>query len=95
MESKKQNRTIWKKNGAPIDFKTSITLPGSESKYRVIGTCNHRGTIKHGHWTTKILLQNGWWYEIDDLKRKHFRTTNPGLKDSSVVVLILAKDTLF
>ena len=90
MESKKHNRTIWKKNGT-IDFKTSITLPGSDSKYVSL----ERGTIKHGHWTTKLLLQNGWWYEIDDLKGEHVRTTNPGFKNSSVVILILAKDTLF
>ena len=63
-ESKKHNKTIWKKNGAPIDFKTSITLPGSDTKYRVIGTCNYHGTIKHG----AIGLQKFYYRMVGGMK---------------------------
>src|SRR5690348_4645526 len=40
-----RENTNWFKNSIPIDFPLNgvVVLPGSDRKYRVIGTCNHYG----------------------------------------------------
>ena len=83
----------WKKNCLPISFPVSgIQIPGSESTYRVISTCHHRGSIRYGHWLTKIQTQNNIWYEINDLKHNHSVTSAPGINDTDVVLLMLVSE---
>ena len=43
------------KNRKPISFPTSgISVPGCTSKYQVVATCHHSGTLHAGHWFTKV-----------------------------------------
>ena len=82
----------WIKNSLPIDFPVQdLKLPGFSRSYRVIASCHHRGTLRGGHWFTKISTVNGW-YELDDLKPTCYRTVPPGTKDQTAVVLLLAAE---
>jgi len=82
----------WIKNSLPIDFPVQdLKLPGFSRSYRVIASCHHRGTLRGGHWFTKISTINGW-YELDDLKPTCYRTVPPGTKDQTAVVLLLAAE---
>ena len=85
----------WAKNTIPINFSTrNITLFGSR-KYHVIGTCHHTGSLTHGHWYLKMCLSDGQWWELNDLKAKHTKSTCPGVRDATVVVLLcVATDKL-
>jgi ubiquitin C-terminal hydrolase len=78
----------WSKNSIPISFPTQ-NLKLSSRSYRVAASCHHRGSIKSGHWTTKVCTSTGTWYELDDLKGKPSVTNPPGTLDSSVTVLLL------
>jgi ubiquitin C-terminal hydrolase len=92
-ERRMNNGISWKKNCVPISFPVSgIQIPGSGGTYRVISTCHHRGSIRHGHWLTKIRTQNNIWYEIDDLKHSHSVTSAPGTNDTDVVLLMLVSE---
>ena len=90
----KTNHT-WQKNTTPLDFPMDgITVPGSDRKYKVIGTCNHRGSLRSGHWYTNLRMSNNQWFEVNDLG-KHKIVPAPGNKDSStVLVALIAKDKL-
>ena len=58
-QRKTDNGMLWRKSCLPISFPvTGIKIPGSDSRYRVISTCHHRGSIRYGHWLTKLLTQN-------------------------------------
>jgi ubiquitin C-terminal hydrolase len=83
----------WVKNNVAVSFPCSdLALPGFPRKYKVISSCNHRGSITAGHWFTKELTESGW-YELDDLKTKSVTTQPPGANDKSVVmVLMIAED---
>ena len=85
----------WTKNNASVNFPVSkLALPGFSRLYRVVATCNHRGSLKGGHWFTKMYTTHGW-YELDDLKSKNSITKSPGINDNSVVVILLiAEDKL-
>ena len=81
-------RRRWLKNNVSVSFTCSnLVLPGFPRPYKVVGSCNHRGSLSGGHWFTKELTDTGW-YELDDLKAKNSLTQPPGRNDSSVVVLI-------
>ena len=85
----------WLKNSAPISFPVSqVDLLGFSRHYRVVASCHHRGSIAGGHWLTKTLTNHGW-YELDDLKAKNMTTIRPGVKDTSVVVLLLIAEDKF
>ena len=67
-ERKYQGAFIWSKNSIPISFPTDgIKVPGSNKKYRVIGTSHHKGSLHSGHWITTIRTEKNW-YQTDDLK---------------------------
>ena len=87
---------LWSKNSIPISFPTqNLKLSKLSRSYRVIASCHHRGSIKSGHWTTKVCTSTGIWYELDDLNVKPSSTNPPGISDSSVTVLLLiAEDKL-
>ena len=92
----KSKQLRWSKNNVSISFPTSgIHLPGSSSSFRVIGTCDHRGTLYGGHWVTRMYCKSNTWYEADDLKNRVTLASTPGVKDTSVVNLLLIADTLF
>ena len=80
----------WSKNSIPISFPTQ-NLKLSSRSYRVAASCHHRGSIKSGHWTTKVCTSTGTWYELDDLKGKPSVTNPPGTLDSSVPHYLLQK----
>ena len=85
----------WSKNCMPISFPTmGITIPGSEHKYRIIGTCHHQGSLRYGHWFTRVITTSNVWYELDDLRGYNIRTVPPGNLDSTVVILILVKEAI-
>ena len=86
----------WSKNSIRISFPTqNLKLSKLSRSYRVIASCHHRGSIKSGHWTTKVCTSTGTWYELDDLNVKPSSTNPPGISDSSVTVLLLiAEDKL-
>src|SRR5690242_3645000 len=65
-------------NSLPIDFSTQTSC-----SYRVVGSCHHRGSLKRGHWVTKILTKRGW-FELDYLKSHSSRTKTPGMVDQTV-----------
>ena len=82
------------KNCMPISFSTTgITIPGSEHKY-IIGTCHHQGSLKYGHWFTRVITTSNVWYELDDLRGYNIKTVPPGNLDSTVVILILVKEAI-
>ena len=50
----------WSKNSIPISFPTeNLKLSMLSRSYRVIASCHHRGSIKSGHWTTKVCTSTG------------------------------------
>lgn len=81
------------KNMDPIRFLTDLKLPGFSRSYRVVASAHHRGTLRGGHWVTKLCTTNGW-FEVDDLRRKHFATDPPGISDESVVIIVLVASDL-
>jgi len=85
----------WSKNCVPISFPTSgIRLPGSLSSFRLIGTCDHKGTLYSGHWVTRTYCRSDTWYEADDLKSHNVIINRPGINDTSVVLLLLIAEHL-
>ena len=76
------------KNMDPISFPTDLMLTGFSRRYRILGSAHHRGSLRSGHWFTKLCTTRGW-LELDDLKRNHLPTDPPGLCDRSVAVLLL------
>lgn len=76
------------KNTDPISFPTDLMLTGFSRRYRILGSAHHRGSLRSGHWFTKLCTTHGW-LELDDLKRNHLPTDPPGLCDRSVAVLLL------
>jgi len=89
----KENR--WLKNSASISFPLLLAdLPGVSRQYRVVASCHHRGSLTGGHWFTKALTKHGW-YELDDLKAKNLVSNPPGVKDNTVVVLLLVAEDKF
>ena len=85
----------WSKNCVPISFPTSgIRLPGSRSIFRVIATCDHKGTVSGGHWVTRTCCKSDTWYETNDLKRRNTIVGAPGINDTSVVLLLLIAEHL-
>ena len=94
VEIKRKDHFIWKKNELPISFPTSgISIPGTNQKYQVIATSNHRGSLLGGHWNTKVMTKSKIWYECDDLKSTNFITESPGIRDRSVVLLLLMRES--
>ena len=93
----KEVNGYWSKNNASISFPLNdIKLPGFSRAYRVVGTCHHRGTTANsGHWTTKELISNGGWYELDDIKGKSLLTSPPGVMDGSVTLILLIAEDKF
>jgi ubiquitin C-terminal hydrolase len=91
-----KTRHRWVKNPIPISFSTdNLILSGFSRKYKVIASCHHKGTLKSGHWFSKILTVNEW-FTLDDLKAYVHPTCPPGSKDNSAAVLLLAaEDMLF
>jgi len=89
-------KTTWIKNCIPVTFPVNgIVLPGSQRKYNIIGTCNHRGSIYSGHWFTCLRMADDRWYELNDLHRKHSIISRPGHNDkTSVVIVLLADDKM-
>lgn len=81
------------KNMDPIRFLTDLKLPGFSRNYRVVASAHHRGTLRGGHWVTKVSTSIGW-FEVDDLRSKHFVTDPPGISDDSVVVILLVASDL-
>ena len=93
-EKKRGNRITWRKNMLPISFPTSgISVPGTDRKYQVVASCHHRGTLRSGHWITKLMIADRNWHEFDDLRSDIFVTQAPGVNDSSVVVLFLRAES--
>lgn len=86
----------WNKNNCTINFPvTNLVLPGFSRLYRVVATCDHRGSLTGGHWLTNICTSGGHWYELNDLKQTSLLTRSPGIDDSSVVIILLiAEDKL-
>ena len=86
----------WRKNNCVINFPiTKLALPGFSRLYRVAASCDHSGSLLGGHWFTKLCTSDGVWYVLDDLKVKSLVTRPPGIKDSSVaVILLIAEDKL-
>jgi ubiquitin C-terminal hydrolase len=83
------------KNNIPISFPTSgISIPGCRSKYQVVATCHHRGTLNSGHWFVKLKTANQTWWVCDDLRPTNSVTNPPGTRDSSVVLLFLVAEPL-
>ena len=94
-KSEDPRHPTWSKNSIQITFPVSDVILFGSRKYNLAGTCHHRGSLKCGHWLTKLCLNDGSWYELDDLKPKHFKSPPPGSSDSTVVVLLfLAADKL-
>ena len=89
-----EGKNVWIKNNSWISFDdTKLSLPGFDRSYNIVASCHHRGSLKGGHWTTKIRTNNGWW-EMDDLKSYCVKTVQPGIKDSSVSLLLLIADNM-
>src|SRR5947209_2000389 len=83
----------WIKNTTPISFPTNgIVFPGSDRIYNVIGACNHKGSLRSGHWFTKLRMSDNRWFVLDDLQSQHRVSDAPGINDSSTVVLVLVAD---
>jgi hypothetical protein len=83
-----------KKNTDPINFATELQLPGFTRRYRVLASAHHLGTLRGGHWVTRVCTLRGW-FEMDDLRKKHLTTAPPGINDNSAaVVLLVASDRL-
>ena len=90
-----QQRSQWTKNCIPVSFPTvGISIPGSMKTYRVIGTCHHQGSLKFGHWFTKVITNANKWFKLDDLRGNSSVTSSPGMKDSTVVILVLVAEGL-
>ena len=69
-----QKSNTWSKNTIPITFPIQdVMLFGR--KYHVVGTCHHKGSLQFGHWFTKLCLNDGTWYTLDDLNTKHRRNS--------------------
>jgi len=85
----------WIKNDSMVTFPvTGLALPGFPRRYRVVATCDHRGSLNGGHWLTKVSTSRGW-FELDDLSSRNFATDPPGVNDKSVVlILLIAEDRL-
>ena len=82
--------THWIKNSIPISFPVNgLVFPGSDRKYSIIGTCNHKGSLGSGHWFTKLRMNDGRWFVLDDLQPQHSVAAAPGTGDSSTVLLVL------
>jgi ubiquitin C-terminal hydrolase len=82
------------KNKDPISFSAELKLPGFSRSYRVVASAHHRGSLHGGHWFTKLCTTRGW-LELDDLRKKHVPTDPPGVRDTSVaVLLVIAEDKL-
>jgi ubiquitin C-terminal hydrolase len=81
------------KNMNPIRFLPEVKLPGFSRSYRVVASAHHRGSLRGGHWVTRVCTVNGW-FEVDDLRRKHMVTDPPGVSDDSVVVILLVASDL-
>jgi ubiquitin C-terminal hydrolase len=80
----------WAKHSIPISFPVNgLMLPSSDRKYNVIGTCNHTGSIRSGHWFTKLRMRDDRWFALDDLQSSHSVVDPPGLNDTSTVLLVL------
>jgi len=88
--------TYWSKNYTCINFPLNgIVFPGSDRKYRVIATCNHKGTLHSGHWFTKLRMKENRWFALDDLQPKHLVTDAPGVRDSTTVLIaMIAEDKM-
>ena len=73
-----------------------ITLPGSSEKFHVIATCHHSGTESSGHWFSWIKLDNGSWFEINDLNAIHKRLSSVVMKAGAktVCLILLIADSL-
>ena len=90
-----ESKSNWIKNALPIDFSvTSLKLPNFDRSYRVVGSCHHRGSLRGGHWFTKMVTSSGW-YELDDLKSTNSRSQMPGQRDQTVAVLLLVSEAKF
>jgi len=76
------------KNKNPIRFLTDLKLHGFSRSYRVVASAHHRGSLRGGHWVTRLCTTTGW-FEVDDLRKKHVATDPPGVSDESVVVILL------
>jgi ubiquitin C-terminal hydrolase len=88
----RNSQSVWTKNCLPINF-TDRNISFGSRKYHLAGTCHHKGTLKFGHWITKLCLSDGNWYELNDLKITHQKTMAPGSNDSTAVILVfLAAD---
>ena len=72
---------------------SGISLPGTDRKYQVIASCHHRGTLRSGHWITKLMMVDKTWFNFDDLKPENQVTQAPGANDSSVVILLLLAES--
>ena len=82
-------------NNCTINFPvTDLVLPGFSRLYRVVATCDHRGSLTDGHWLTNICTSGGDWYEINDLKETSLVTRSPGIDDTSVVIILLIASSL-
>ncbi len=76
------------KINAPLSFRTDLKLPGFSRRYRVVASAHHRGTLRGGHWFTKVCTKGGW-FQMDDLRKKHSVTDPPGFNDKTVAILLL------
>ena len=93
-EKKRRNLLSWHKNILPLCFPTTgISVPGTQRKYQLIATCHHYGTLRYGHWITKLVTNDKHWYECNDLKASNNVTKAPGTADSSVVMLLLIAES--
>ena len=88
-------RSLVNKTTSVINFPiTKLALPGFSRLYRVAASCDHSGSLLGGHWFTKLCTSDGVWYVLDDLKVKSLVTRPPGIKHSSVAVILIAEDKL-
>ncbi len=80
----------WAKHSIPISFPVNgLMLSGSDRRYNVIATCNHTGSIRSGHWLTKLRMKDDRWFALDDLQSAHSVVDAPGVNDTSTVLLVL------
>ena len=89
------HRGMRRKNNAKVTFPLShITLPGSDEKFRVVASCHHSGTVTAGHWFSWIVLDNGSWFEVNDLNTIH-RRLSPALMKAGARTVCFINSRLY
>ena len=74
-----------------VEFDEQLTLKqnidNSTSRYKLVGTINHFGTMNRGHYFAELRHTDGKWYEINDEAVREGRLDKTGNVSKYVYIL--------